>query len=155
MSSDPGAAASAINDVEAVARQSLSDVRDLVSGYRQRSLDEELAVADELLAAAGIEPTIDRPADLPAGSADELLAWVVREGTTNVIRHSRAAHCRITITADVGEARLVIADDGSAQPETGTGSGLRGLRERLGEVGGAVDAGPTGHGFRLAVRLPL
>jgi two-component system sensor histidine kinase DesK len=159
--SDPDAAAAALVDVEAVARQSLGDVRDLVSGYHQRSLDEELAVADELLVAAGIEAVIDRPAALPGGAADELLAWAVREGTTNVIRHSRASHCHITVTAADREARLEIADDGADPapgPRTGSGagSGLRGLRERLGEAGGVVDAGPAvGGGFLLAVRLPM
>ena len=156
LSTDPDAAVAAMNDVEAVARQSLSDVRDLVSGYRQRSLQEELAVADELLTAAGISAAIDRPADLPGDPVDELLAWAVREGTTNVIRHSRAAHCRIAITVDDGDARLEITDDGTPTPGSGNGSGLAGLRERLAEAGGQVDAAPRpGGGFRLAVEVPL
>jgi len=156
MSSDPDAAAAAINDVEAVARQSLSDVRDLVSGYRQRSLREELSVAGELLTAAGIEATIDPPVIAPDNPVDELLAWAVREGTTNVIRHSRAAHCRISISVVGGDARLEITDDGTPVAGSGNGSGLPGLRERLAEAGGDVDAGPRPEGgFRLAVQVPL
>jgi len=103
---DPAAAEAALADVEAVAHASLDDVRALVTGYRQRSLDDELSVADELLSAAGVQPVIERPDELPGGRADELLAWALREGTTNVVRHSGAAHCRITITTGDGEARL-------------------------------------------------
>jgi two-component system sensor histidine kinase DesK len=110
---DPRAAAAALEDVEAVAHRSLDDVRALVSGYRQLSLEEELTVADGLLSAAGVQPVIERPDELPRGRADELLAWAVREGATNVVPHSRAARCRITITAAGEEACLEVTDDGT------------------------------------------
>jgi len=153
---DLGAAAAALEDVEAVAHRSLDDVRALVSGYRHPSLAEELAVAEELLVAAGVQPLIERPEQLPGGRSDELLAWAVREGATNVVRHSRAAHCRITITAGDGQARLEVADDGTAANGDAVGSGLRGLRERMAEVGGEMDARPLDSGgFRLSVRVPL
>ena len=139
---DPDTASAALTDIEAVARQSLSDVRDLVAGYRQRSLAEEVAVADELLGAAGIERAIDSPAEVPDGVAGELLAWALREGTTNVIRHSHAAHCRITVTLDDRYAGLQIEDDGRGSAPDTNGSGLRGLSERLAAAGGTVQAGP-------------
>jgi two-component system sensor histidine kinase DesK len=152
---DPATASAAVADIEDVARQSLSDVRDLVAGYRQRSLTEEIAVADELLAAAGIESAIERPAEMPDGATGELLAWALREGTTNVIRHSHAAHCRITVTSDARHAGLQIEDDGSEPVHETNGSGLRGLRERLAAAGGTVEAEPLEDGgFRLAVLLP-
>jgi two-component system sensor histidine kinase DesK len=154
--SDPAAAAAALEDVEAVAHQSLDDVRALVSGYRPLSLDEELAAADELLSAAGVQPVIERPAEVPRGRADELLAWAVREGATNMVRHSNAAHCRITVTVAGGEACLEMADDGTAANGNAGGSGLRGLRERMTEAGGELHAGPLeGGGFGLRVRVPL
>ncbi len=162
MGQDPDAAANAIADIETVTRQSLADVRELVSGYRQRSLAEEMAAADELLLAAGIESVIDRPPELTDDTVDQLLAWALREGTTNVIRHSHASRCRITVATDEHEARLEIADDGNgggpdpaADGDPSSGSGLRGLRERMGQVGGQIDAGPqAGGGFRLAVTVP-
>jgi two-component system sensor histidine kinase DesK len=151
---DPKAAVAAVADIEGVARQSLKDVRELVAGYRQRSLAEELAVTDELLSAAGIELAVEQPPEIPDGVQGELLAWALREGTTNVIRHSHAFRCRITVTADTEHAGLQIDDDGCAAPG-GDGSGLRGLRERLSEAGGTVQAGPLeGGGFRLAVLIP-
>jgi two-component system sensor histidine kinase DesK len=156
LDSDRAAATNALNDAEAVARQSLQDVRLLVSGYRQRSLDDELAAADELLTAAGIRPVIQRPDHLPAGLADQLLAWALREGTTNVIRHSHASRCRITITVADHQARLEVFDDGAASSTSGGGTGLQGLVERLRDAGGTVDAGPAPDGgFRLAARVPL
>ncbi|MDP9073212.1 MAG: sensor histidine kinase, partial [Actinomycetota bacterium] len=157
MASDPEAAWAALTDVETVARQSLSDVRQLVSGYRQQSLAEELAGAEELLEAAGITPRIARPPELPVGEINHLLAWAVREGTTNVIRHSRASHCDITVAGDESSAWLEIVDDGTRRPDSPqAGSGLRGLRERMERAGGCLEAGCRNtNGFRLAVRLPL
>lgn len=113
MTTDPAAARAAVDDLEGIARQSLHDVRELVSGYRQRSLEDELAAADELLGAAGVARRVERPETLPSGPAADLLAWAVREGTTNVLRHSRAGHCRITVRSEPGEASLEIVDDGT------------------------------------------
>jgi len=156
MASDHEAASAALADVETVARQSLSDVRQLVTGYRQQSLAEELAGAQELLEAAGITSHIARPANLPEGEINHLLAWAVREGTINVIRHSRASRCQITVAGDEASSWLEIVDDGTRrQASPDAGSGLRGLSERMERAGGRLEAGcrETG-GFRLAVRLP-
>jgi two-component system sensor histidine kinase DesK len=156
LDTDPAAATSALNDAEAVARQSLQDVRQLVSGYRQRSLGDELAAADELLTAAGIRPVIQRPDALPGGRAEELLAWALREGTTNVIRHSQASRCCITITEADDQAHLEVADDGASPSVAVGGCGLQGLAERLRDAGGGLDAGPAPEGgFRLTAHVPL
>src|SRR5262249_22897798 len=156
LDTNPAAAADALNDAEAVARQSLQDVRNLVSGYRQRSLNDELAAADELLSAARIRAVIQRPVDLPGGQAEEPLAWALREGTTNVIRHSHASRCSITITAADHHAQLDVCDDGASPAIATGGTGLQGLAERLRDAGGALDAGPAPEGgFRLAARVPL
>jgi two-component system sensor histidine kinase DesK len=130
-------------------------------------LAEELANAAELFMAAGIDASINRPVLLPVGEAGPLLAWAVREGATNVIRHSRAARCVITVASGDGEARLDIADDGvgcgaaargstSSAVATAAGAGLQGLRERLSSAGGRIEAGPRPEGgFRLSVILPM
>src|SRR6185437_1812303 len=91
----PERAAVEIGDVEAAARQALYEVREAVAGYRQPTLAGELQAAHEMLDAAGIVLTLDAaPAPLPLRSTVEgMLAWTVREGVTNVIRHSRARHC--------------------------------------------------------------
>ncbi len=146
---DPAEADATLCRLELVARQSLSDVRRLVAGYRPRALVDELAAAAELLAAAGIAADVGVAPGLPDATT-EVLAWAVREATTNVIRHSKASLCTITVTAGPGgQARLVVSDDGVGeghpQPNTdadcpAAGSGLRGLHERVAVVGGGAPA---------------
>jgi two-component system sensor histidine kinase DesK len=86
---------------------------------------------------------------------ESVLAWTVREGVTNVMRHSQAKRCAIRIAAKDGRATVEVVDDGrggTLEP----GSGLRGLRERVLERGGTLTAEPLPHeGFRLRVTLPF
>jgi two-component system sensor histidine kinase DesK len=157
---DPNRAATEIADVERVARQSLHEVREAVGGYRQPGLNAELDAARELLAAAGIDASIDASVDSLPPAIDGVLAWTVREGVTNVIRHSHARHCEIRITRDDHTIRAEVTDDGpggsaTLPPET-TGSGLSGLAERITEQGGHLaTASRDGSGFTLSVTLPL
>ncbi len=154
--SDPARAAGEIRDVEQVAREALREVRDAVAGYRQPGLEEELERARESLTAAGIEVRCDRvPGPLPTPVAT-ILAWVVREGTTNVLRHSRARATEIRMRRYLDRVQLELLDNGVGGDATDSGSGLRGLRERVLACRGSVEFGnrPEG-GFRLAVHLPL
>ncbi|TMD17956.1 MAG: sensor histidine kinase [Chloroflexi bacterium] len=151
----PGLAAHEVEDIEKVARDALRDVREAVAGYRQPTLAAELAGAHEALAAAGIEDHIDQDhAPLPS-VVESVLAWTVREGVTNVMRHSQAKRCAIRIANRDGRATVEVVDDGRGGTlEAGTG--LRGLRERVLERGGTLTAEPLPHeGFRLRVTLPL
>lgn len=151
----PGLAAHEVEDIENVARGALREVREAVAGYRQPTLAAELAGAHEALTAAGIEYHVDQDhAPLPP-AVEAVLAWTVREGVTNVMRHSQAKRCAIRIANQDGRATVEVVDDGrggTLQP----GSGLRGLRERVLECGGTLTAEPLPHeGFRLRVTLPL
>src|ERR1700674_3036124 len=153
--SAPGLAAHEVEDIETVARQALREVREAVAGYRQPTLAAELAGANEALAAAGIEYHVDQDHTPLPPAVEAVLAWTVREGVTNVMRHSQAKRCAIRITNQDGRATVEVVDDGrggTLQP----GSGLRGLRERVLERGGTLTAEPLPHeGFRLRVALPL
>ena len=153
-----GRAAAEIAEVERTARDALQQVRAAVAGYRRPSLVSELAAARELLAAAGIDARIDSsPTALPP-AADGLLGWAVREGVTNVVRHSRARSCTIRLARREGRATAEIVDDGSGSGAAGSGGGcgLAGLIERATAEGGHVDAGPMADGgFRLVVDVPL
>jgi two-component system sensor histidine kinase DesK len=157
MPTAPEKAATEIQDIEDVARQALREVRDAVAGYRQPTLDEELAGAREMLEAAGISSRIENEAGSLPVAADAILAWAVREGTTNVIRHSGAKHCEIRISREDEVIRAEITDDGRGSPDNGMdGSGLSGLAERVAASGGESEAGSlTEGGFRLRVSLPL
>ena len=155
---DPARAAGELEEVQAVSRQALAEVRGAVQGYRELALADSLTRARSALSAAGIDCELaTAPTALPA-DVDAVLAWAVREGTTNVIRHSHARHCAIRIHADRASAALEIDDDGHAGAATvnGGGSGLDGLRERAQRVRGTLEAGARpGGGFRLRVTVPL
>ncbi|MBO0787969.1 MAG: sensor histidine kinase, partial [Actinobacteria bacterium] len=173
---DPERAAKEIAELETVARRSLTDVRQAVTSYRQPSLAAELAAARRMLASAGVDCRVSAPAaySLPP-AIDALLAWTVREGTTNIVRHAgaRRAEIRVEVTGDLVRAELTddgggkargtgkerTADDGNECPAGGVspaGSGLAGLAERAASLGGTMQAGAAaGGGFRLRVEVPL
>jgi two-component system sensor histidine kinase DesK len=153
---EPERAASELDDIQSVSRTALSEVREAVAGYRQLGLSEALESARTALVAAGIECDLtDAEVPLPA-EVDAVLAWAVREGTTNVIRHSHATHCAIRVRTSGEHAAVEIEDDGRAPASLERGSGLSGLRERAEHVRGELSAGarPEG-GFRLRLTVPL
>jgi two-component system sensor histidine kinase DesK len=150
MERDPQRAAQEIGEVEELTRSTLTDVRAAVAGYRDITLAGELSTAQEVLRAAGIEAHTPRAIDIVPAEHRELFAWVVREGVTNVMRHSRARVCTIS----VGANWLEIVDDGRGGSDT-AGTGLRGLRERVDAAGGTVRAGGgLPGGWTVRVELP-
>jgi two-component system sensor histidine kinase DesK len=151
-----------IHEVERVARQALRDVREAVAGYRQLSLRGELDGVHQILESAGIECSIEYETQLLPQRLDAVLGWVVREGVTNVIRHSRAKHCLIHIHSTDDTIRAEISNDGDPHHESATverGSGLSGLAERVANEGGQLEATvqslPDGPSFRLTVEIPI
>ena len=153
--SAPEEARSEVRDIVRVARNALREVREAVSGYRQPTLASELAGAQAALAAAGIECQIEQSAGAMTAATEAVLAWTVREGATNVIRHSKARRCSVVLNRDDDDVRLDIVDDGAGGVAPEAGNGLRGLGERVREQGGRLEAGPLPQqGFRLRVALP-
>lgn len=151
-------AAREVAEVEQVARNALSEVRQAVSGYRQPTLEGELEGARMALSAAGIEARIENPAVQLDPGVEAVLAWAVREGATNVIRHSGARHCTMRVDATLRDAAVEVVDDGGGPVSSNGdgGHGLEGLAERAKRLNGRVEAGsrPEG-GFRLAVTVPV
>jgi two-component system sensor histidine kinase DesK len=153
---EPERAAAELDDIQSVTRDALAGVREAVQGYRRLSLADELEGARRALAAAGIDCSLgESPFELPE-DVDAVLAWAVREGATNVIRHSGAQHCAIRVDANGDRAAIEIEDDGNGMVDGGAGSGLSGLRERAQRLRGELEAGgrPEG-GFRLRLTVPL
>ncbi|HEU4690316.1 MAG TPA: histidine kinase [Vicinamibacterales bacterium] len=151
-------AATEVRDVERTARDALRQVRMAVAGYRSSSLEDELAAARELLAAAGIALAVEGRATEFPPPTDSLLGWAVREGVTNVVRHSGARLCTIRLTHDAQTARAEVTDDGARHDWSATahGSGLAGLAERAAAHGGELQAGPRmAGGFSLVMTAPL
>lgn len=160
---DMDAALSQVTDIEAVGRQALTEIREAVTGYREGSLASELERARSALSAAGVEPTVNRSGPPLEPQTAALLGWVVREAVTNVVRHSAATRCAITVSGTPDRVRLTVTDDGIGLGEDEDvedccargGTGLTGLRERLAAAGGSLkaDRGPGG-GFRVTAELP-
>ena len=153
---DPRRAQTEVADVERVARDSLASLRATVRGDVRPTRLAELANARIALDAAGIEPAIyDRVGDLPE-SIDSVVAWVVREAVTNVVRHSGASQASITTERLPGSVRVEVLDDGiGGTAVDGSGTGLSGLRERLAAVHGALEAGAhPGGGYRVVATIP-
>ena len=146
-----------LTDLERLSRDALADVRRAVEGYRELTLPGELARARTALAAAEIEAALPNSTDEVPSHLRELFAWTVREGVTNVIRHSGATRCEVRLGPDAAE----VVDDGDGaqasvvdSAEGRSGSGLVGLRERAAAVGGTVTTQvrePRGYTLRVAV----
>jgi two-component system, NarL family, sensor histidine kinase DesK len=152
---DPARARQEMADVEAAAREALAEVRDAVSGYRQVSLGQALAEAGSALSAAGIGLRGPAPGAPLPGAVDAVLGWVVREATTNVLRHSGAHSVTVGLTTTDDEVALTVTDDGRGG-DGPPGAGLAGLAERVEALGGRLEAGPVaGRGFRLAAVVPV
>jgi len=152
-----------ISDVENVARTTLQEVREAVSAFRQPTLKSELSAAQEILTAAGIDFRFDGDESLIDAlptTIESVLSWTVREGVTNVIRHSRAHQCTIHVTRNAQEIGIEVIDDGVGasivNSSDNEGNGLRGLSERVETLGGRCETFPReGGGFLLAVSVPL
>jgi two-component system sensor histidine kinase DesK len=154
MASDPPAAKAEIESLTGVARDALRGVRAVTRDEHAVSLRTETSGAAALLQAAGIDARIDL--DLPElpQPVEQVLAWAVREGVTNVLRHSQARTCSITAGRRDGRLWLEIENDGALAP-AGEGSGLDGLAERARALSGSVTTDRTRDGrFRLLVEVP-
>jgi len=141
-------------EVRAIASESLRQVREVVRGYRGVDLDAELAGAAGLLRSAGATCTVRNAVVHAPAEVRAAAAWVVREGVTNVVRHSGATTCSIEVDEDEDGVRVRIENDGAVDREVGTGSGLVGLAERLRPLGGTVATSRRDGTFRLQAHLP-
>jgi two-component system sensor histidine kinase DesK len=146
---ETGRALAEIAEVEQLSRRTLGDVRAAVAGHRDVTLAGELATAREVLRAAAVIAELPGSVDVVAPELSELFGWVVREGVTNVVRHARATHVRVSL----GERWLEIVDDGKGGVP-GNGNGLAGLRERVAAAGGSLAATGGISGFRLRAEVP-
>ncbi|GAA0951857.1 histidine kinase [Kribbella koreensis] len=169
-------AADQMLDVRQIAHDSLREMRAVVSGYRATDLATELAGAQSVLRSAGVNCRIIGDGSALTPASQTALGWVVREGTTNVIQHSDATVCKIeldlspeltilrmendgvrTASSSAASSSAVDSSTTATARSTGGGSsgtGIAGLRERLGSLGGTLTVGSTPGRFILVVQLP-
>ncbi|MBT2478771.1 histidine kinase [Streptomyces sp. ISL-94] len=153
-------AAAQMAEIQLIARDSQDEMRAVIRGYRNMNLNTELEGARAVLRAAGIDCLIEVEIE-SQGDLDQetqmALAWVVREGTTNALRHSDAKVCSIRFSSSGETVTLMVENDGvdkTAMPDFSR-AGLVGLRERLDTLGGSLQTAETANGrFTLSVHLP-
>ncbi|MEU1390616.1 MULTISPECIES: histidine kinase [unclassified Nonomuraea] len=154
LAKDAGAARAEIESLTGVARDALRDVRAITRDELAVSLRTEIDGAAALLGAAGVDTRLDVAALPPlSGPAHDALAWAIREGTTNLLRHSEATTCAITVARGDGTVRLEIVNDG-VRGVGGPGSGLAGVTERARAASGSSSTAVHDGRFRLSVEVP-
>ena len=148
---DPARARAELVSIQETARQALAEVRSTVGGLRAANLEAELAAAPGVLADAGIETRLVGTLADTDPRHRTLLAWVLRESVTNVVRHAGAS----TVSIELSPHGLVVADDGAGlgANDGHDGNGLRGMRERVSAAGGTLRLS-GGPGTRVEVVLP-
>lgn len=148
---DPERAREELQQIQSLTRESLAEIRATISGLRVARLADELEQARASLHDAGIEADIPRDTSEVDPRHRIVAAWVLRESVTNVIRHSGASRCTVTLHPD----GITIVDDGCGVGAAPEGNGVRGMRERVSHTGGhlLVGAPVDGSGTRIEVRL--
>ncbi len=153
---DAARAAEAATEVQRLAQSALTEVRQAVHGYRAVDLRDQLAAIELIMRSSGVRCTVSQPSTTLPTEVAGVLAAVVREASTNVLRHSRAEWCTIKLTNEHGHARLVVSNDGTrpgaADPRS---SGLLGVRERLAAAGGTLDVRQDAGVFSLQATIAL
>ncbi|MCX2923016.1 sensor histidine kinase [Streptomyces sp. NEAU-W12] len=156
----PERARDEVASVLGVARQALADVRLVANGYRDMSLEAEAASVAEVMAAADVDVGVDIRCGRLHPLVDTALATALREGVTNILRHSKVESCTVTAAVTGDTVRLDLVNDGVAAPDRflaqDRGSGLGNLSARLGAIGGKLTAGVVEDGrYRLTAVAPV
>ncbi len=150
---DPERAKAEIADVEQTSRAALADVRSTIRGYRAHSLEAEFKQAKATLETAGIAVKSESQEVRLTPAQESVVALVVREAVTNVVRHAQARNCHLRLLPANGNCRLEIQDDGQGGGAI-EGNGLRGMRERIEALGGTLER-DNSIGTRLCIQFPM
>ena len=151
---DRAAAAREVEELEIVASSLAAEIEAVARDEREVAFPDEAGAAIDLLRLAGIEVAVDLRVEGLDGDASALLGWAMREGATNILRHTDARRCSILAVREDGIVRLELVNDGAGARRTG-GTGLKNLSDRLAAAHGRA-AGHTldGGQFRLQVEVP-
>ncbi|WP_378144756.1 sensor histidine kinase [Cnuibacter sp. UC19_7] len=149
---DPAAAVEQVRLARASVDEARRGTRELATRFRGVPLPDELANAADLLRAAGLRVDLDIAPDAANAPAD-VLGPVVRECTTNVLKHGGGVSASLSLLRRDGAWVFTIENDVREVRGTG-GTGLDGIADRIGRVQGTVDAGHAGDRFRVTVSVP-
>lgn len=155
LSRDADRARNEMAEAEQTARNALAEVREAVSGYRAEGLEAEIGRARRTLLSADVELRTNLAPVALSPDQEHVLCLALREGVTNIVRHAHARVCRVALNATGGRIHFTIEDDGSGGALQ-EGNGLRGMRERLQSMGGAVRLKSAAkEGTSVNITLPL
>jgi two-component system sensor histidine kinase DesK len=150
---DPEKAKAEIQDVEQTSRKALAEVRSTIRGYNAHSLEAELKQARATLETAGVTVKAEAEPVSLSPVQESVVALIVREAVTNVVRHASARNCLLRLARANKNCVLEIQDDGHGGFQY-EGNGLRGMRERVEALGGTLER-ETSSGTRLSIQFPL
>jgi two-component system sensor histidine kinase DesK len=156
---DDARAAAEIAEMNRICASARAEIRLVTREGQRLSLAAELAAARQILSSAGVEVRADLVAGPLPATADDVLAPVLREAVTNILRHSAATTCTIEATASGGLLRLQVTNDGAAAPPAASahdsaGRGLANLQARVQAAGGSLTSDYADGQFRLTAALP-
>ncbi len=142
-----------IQDLENISRDTLTSVREAVTGYRTGELTELIKMTQSTLESAGIDFDYSLDfSEIPA-EYNAILPFIIKELTTNLIRHSNAHTCSLTLTQGENDLHFSFNDDGKIDSIT-EGNGIKGIRERVEQAGGEFLYNIES-GFHSEINLPL
>ena len=147
-----------IEDIQSTARTALKEVRELVSSMRLIKLSEEVTRVEQILSAASIKVNINGDAHLTQTSvlAENVLSMCLKEATTNIVKHSSASICHITIKETSNETSITIEDNGtgfSYNTLDCSTHGISGMMERLEFLNGKLKIN-SHEGTKLTISIP-
>ncbi len=143
-----------IKEVEEISRKALSEVREVVKGFRKGGLKEELKSIKVALKAAGIKYSINSTPIRVSSQIENVLSYILRESVTNIIRHSKATQCEFSIHHSGPDVKLIIVDNGIGYLPNENGFGIEGMRTRIKLLGGKMKI-KSSNGTTIQLKIPI
>ena len=155
---NPERASVEAKEITQTSRTALKQLRELISDMRMITVEEELEQIKAILQAANIELEIKQETSASSLSPIEqnILGMCLREAVTNVVKHSKATHCTVSLLESQGELILTVKDNGiGLADQNHDGNGIRGMKERIALIDGFVELGTINPGTLLTVKVPV
>ncbi|CAM4138161.1 histidine kinase [Bacillus luti] len=155
---NPERASIEAKEITQTSRTALKQLRELISDMRMITVEEELEQIKVILQAANIELEVKQESSASSLSPIEqnIVGMCLREAVTNVVKHSKAARCTVSVSESQGELTVTVEDDGiGLAVQNHDGNGIRGMKERIALIDGFVELGTINPGTLLTVKVPV
>ncbi|SMD71500.1 Sensor histidine kinase DesK [Bacillus mobilis] len=155
---NPERASAEAEEITQTSRTALKQLRELISDMRMITVEEELEQIKAILQAANVELEVKQEASASSLSPIEqnIVGMCLREAVTNVVKHSKATCCTVSVRESQGELILTVEDNGiGLAGQSHDGNGIRGMKERIALIDGFVEMGTINPGTLLTVKVPV